>query len=92
MFRNSQIGILLLITHILSTITIGIIFGLKDRLKKEKILNRSLEITHNICTFSNLGETLSNCIKSALVTVGLIRRICNSFFCINIYFRRKSYN
>ena len=88
-FRDSQIGILLLITHILSAITIGIIFGLKDRLKKGKILNRSLEITHNICTFSNLGEILSNSIKNALITVGLIRWIYYSFFCNNIYFRRK---
>ena len=92
MFRNSQIGILLLITHILSAITIGIILGLKDRLKNKKNYNRSLETTSNICTFSNLGETLSNCIKNALSTVGIIRRICHSFFCNNIYFTRKSYN
>ena len=93
LFSSSEIGILLLITHILSTITIGIILGLKDRFKKNEIYNRSLEVTkNNMCSFSNLGEILSNCIKNALITIAMIRRICNSFFCNNFYIRRKPHS
>lgn len=91
LFGNSQIGILLLITHIFSAISVGIILGIKDRLKKDKKNIRYLEVKKNICTFSNLGETLSNSIKNALTTVAIIRRFCDFFFSSNNYLRGKSY-
>ena len=72
MFGNSQIGFLLLITHIASSITVGIILGLKDRFTNKQIHHRSLIITNEVCNFSNLGEVLSTSIKNAIISVTMI--------------------
>ncbi len=73
MFGNSIIGILLLITHLLASITVGFIF----RFWKYNIdtpLNEQKSYTNfkdNI-TFSNLGSILGNSITSSINTILLI--------------------
>ena len=78
LFGNSTIGFLLLSTHILACISVGIILGIIDRFSKKNI---SLNIYHseknNIsnslsCSFSNLGEILGKSINSAISTTLLI--------------------
>ena len=66
MFSNSNIGLLLFITHTLSAITVGILLGQLARLK-HKFKNNIFEHSYNsstneLCTFSNLGSILSNAI------------------------------
>ena len=79
LFSNSTIGILLLITHILAAITVGIIMGFISRLKyskfstKKNIFNNCLNSKDEyICTFSNLGEVLSNAILDSSKTIIMI--------------------
>ena len=67
-FLNKSIGILLLITHILGTITIGLIFRFW---KNNKNRNNVLENPTTI-EFSNLGEILGNSIKNSLITISII--------------------
>ena len=79
MFSNSSIGFLLLITHILSAITVGIISGLLSRFNKNKNTNIHNFITYKkqststsentICTFSNLGEVL---VKTIVMIGGFV--------------------
>lgn len=75
LFGNSTIGILLLITHILSAISVGIILGRISKRKKTIIKNKiylnnyNSGINYMHCTFSNLGEVLSNSILDASKTV-----------------------
>ena len=72
MFGNSYIGILLLITHILSSITVGIIFRFY-KLKSNSIKKTSnLSYNNNQVDFSNLGEILSKSIMSSVKTVVMI--------------------
>lgn len=82
MFSNSSIGFLLLITHILSAITVGIISGLLSRFNKNKNTNIHNFITYKkqststsentICTFSNLGEVLASSILESVKTIVMI--------------------
>ena len=74
LFGNSNIGILLFVTHILSSITVGIILGISSRFYKisEKkhisgINNVSSE--SNVNTLSNLGNILANSISKSITTV-----------------------
>ena len=67
-FLNKSIGILLLITHILGTITVGLVFRFW---KKNKNRNIILENPTTI-EFSNLGELLGNSIKNSLITISII--------------------
>jgi len=75
MFGNSTIGLLLLVTHILACITVGIIFKFwkfntstfnTDINKKSSFNN-----TKNV-TFSNLGEVLGKSITNSISTVLMI--------------------
>lgn len=79
MFKSSTIGILLLITHILAALTVGIIFRFwKCNYYRKKILNRgfddnSIYSSDSNVTLSNLGgilgESITNSI-STLLTIG----------------------
>ena len=76
LFRNTTIGILLLVTHILSSITVGIILGLLSRIhsKNDQNINQyiySSESSKN-CSISNLGEIMSNSILNSIKTILLI--------------------
>ena len=81
LFANSSIGLLLLITHILSALTVGIILGLISRINTKKDINskyvhnqsNSKKVSNNqLCTFSNLGEILSNAIMDSSKTIIMI--------------------
>lgn len=72
MFGNSQIGILLLVTHILACITVGIIF----RFYKCKTYNtNNLKVystNKELVSFSNLGDILGKAITSSVKTMIMI--------------------
>lgn len=69
-------GFLLLATHILACITVGIILGIFDRVKTKnytKLLNPpKVHFETSNCTFSNLGEVLGTSIYNAITTVMII--------------------
>lgn len=75
MFKSSTIGILLFITHILSSISVGIIFRFwkKNKNSNDYTYNSNSKIhkQKNI-SISNLGEILSESITSATSTILLI--------------------
>lgn len=83
-YDNSSIGLILLITHILSAISVGIILGIQARFSK--LSNNSIDKSaYNIensasisslkvkdLHFSNIGVILSNAIFSAIKTTLMI--------------------
>lgn len=74
MFKNTTIGILLFITHILACITVGIIFRFwksKNITTSNKTYNSSSN-KNKTATFSNLGEVLAESITSSISTILLI--------------------
>lgn len=79
LFGNSSIGFLLLITHILACITVGILLGIIDRFYKKDSENLNSKTITKInsnnkisCSFSNLGEILGKSINNAISTVLMI--------------------
>lgn len=75
MFGNSTIGILLLITHILACITVGIIFRFwKYNSSSPNYINskNSTYKKYNNVSFSNLGEVLGKSITNSISTVLMI--------------------
>lgn len=68
LFRNSVIGFLLLATHILASITVGIILGIISRIKKTEISDLKNNIHTNNISY-NLGEILSKSVSSAVKTI-----------------------
>lgn len=88
MFYSKEIGILLLITHFLASLTVGIIF--RNWKKNQDIVSEKyLKISkkESIISISNLGEILGDSIKNSInliVTIGgfivlfsVIISICN---------------
>jgi len=69
LFYDSSIGLLLLFTHILACISVGIIFRFWKKNIKEK---RNTDTLSTNVTFSSLGEVLSKSILSAINSVVLI--------------------
>ena len=73
LFRSSTIGILLLVTHILSSITVGILLGLIHRNNSTDDSFNFSNTSNKNCSISNLGEILGNSILSAsktIITIG----------------------
>ena len=73
MFKNTTIGILLFITHILACISVGIIFRFWKKNKQSELYNlkNSSKInTKKEVSFSNLGEVLAESITSSISKVG----------------------
>lgn len=73
MFENSTIGILLLISHILASITVGVIFRFwkcKKSLSKSSSYH-NMQPSDNI-TFSNLGGIIGSSITSSINTILMI--------------------
>jgi len=66
LFFDTYIGLLLLITHILSAICVGIIFSFW---KKNKNEDRNYYISSASITFNSLGEVLSKSILSAINSI-----------------------
>lgn len=75
MYKNTSIGILLFITHILACISVGIIFRFWKQNEKSSAsyhnITPSSASKENI-TFSNLGSILSESIMSSISTILLI--------------------
>ena len=76
MFGNTTIGLILLFTHILASISVGIILGKLLR-KNNDIIHSNLE--HNFAktnkksvSFSSLGEVLGNSILNSIKTILMI--------------------
>lgn len=74
LFCSSEIGFLLLFTHILACITVGIILGLIDRFFTYKSIDKnSLQLrNNNVNNISSLGEILGSSIKNAILTVTMV--------------------
>lgn len=73
MFGNSTIGFLLLITHLIASITVGIVF----RFWKHNIIHSAIKTTTSInsqanISLSNLGGIIGNSISSSINTILLI--------------------
>lgn len=72
MFGNSTIGILLLITHVLACITVGIAFRFWKSSSKssQHLLNKSSEyLQNNNVGLSNLGEIIGKSISNSISTI-----------------------
>ena len=73
LFSDVKIGMLLLFTHILACITVGIIFRFwKKENKKYRSSETSADFEPKIITFSNLGEVLKNSIMNSINTIVMI--------------------
>jgi len=69
LFYDTSIGLLLLFTHILAAICVGIIFRFWKSKNKEK---RNTDVLDTNISFNSLGEVLSKSILSAINSVVLI--------------------
>ena len=73
LFGNSTIGLLLLITHLLASLTVGLIFRFwKKERKFNKKHYRDIENTNTMVSFSNLGSILSSSIINSVKTIVII--------------------
>lgn len=73
MFGNTEIGILLFITHLISSLLVGFLFRFWKYNDKEKIRTSKNTTSSNAnITFSNLGEVLSDSILNAVHTIVII--------------------
>lgn len=75
MFGNSTIGVLLLITHILASFTVGFIFRFWKATKNytsESSLYLSSKLKNKNISFSNLGEIIGNAITNSISTILMI--------------------
>ena len=72
LFGYNKIGFLLFVTHILSCITVGILFGLLS--KNIHVTIRTIQIykEEKNCNISNLGNIISTSITSAISTILLV--------------------
>lgn len=70
LFGNTTIGLLLLITHILASITVGTLFRFWKN--NNDSLTRYEETSTQLVTFSNLGSVLRNSIMNSINTVVMI--------------------
>ncbi len=72
MFGNTTIGLLLLITHVLASLTVGYIFRFWKQ-NKTRSSEPILQTTQKkLVTFSNLGEILSESISNSIQTIFII--------------------
>ena len=69
LFFDTSIGLLLLLTHILASITVGIIFRFWKSNNKER---GNIDTLETNITFNSLGEVLSKSILSAINSIVLI--------------------
>lgn len=73
MFGNTEIGLLLFMTHFISCILVGFIFRFWKYHDGEKInlFKETTASSHNVC-FSNLGEILATSIMNSVHTIIMI--------------------
>ena len=73
MFGNSTIGFLLLITHLLASITVGFVFRFwKYNIKYSSIKHNSYNNSNDNISWSNFGGIIGNSISSSINTILLI--------------------
>ena len=72
MFGNSTIGVLLLISHLLASITVGIIFRFWKYNIKQSPINNSYKTSDDNISLSNLGGIIGNSISNSINTILLI--------------------
>ena len=72
MFGSTTIGLILLFTHVLASISVGIILGKFIKNDNVAIQNRIIKNKRKTITFSSLGEVLGNSILSSIKTVLMI--------------------
>ena len=73
MFGNSTIGLLLLVSHLLASITVGIIFRFwKLNVKPSSITAPSYKTSNDNISMSNLGGIIGNSITNSINTILLI--------------------
>ena len=72
MFGSSEIGFLLLITHLLACFTVGFIFRFWKKKYLPGINHDIISFESKNISFSNLGEVLSNSIFNATSTIMMI--------------------
>lgn len=75
LFGNAKIGIILFITHLLASITVGIIFRFWKLHQKSTLKSNSLNYTSSSKmppTFNNLGAILQSSIMSSINTILMI--------------------
>lgn len=75
MFKNTSVGILLFLTHLLASITVGIIFRFWKFNKNSYASSIKTTFTNtktNTVSFHNLGEILAESITSSISTIFLI--------------------
>lgn len=73
MFGNTEIGILLFITHLISSLLVGFLFRFWKYNDKEKIhVSKNTTSSNTNISFSNLGEVLSDSILNAVHTIVII--------------------
>ena len=83
MFGNSMIGLLLFITHLLASISVGFLFRFWKYSDSEKVDNSNSSFLKNSnIHFSNLGEIIANSISSATSTILMIGGFVVLFSCI----------
>ena len=83
MFGNSTIGLLLFITHLLSSITVGFLFRFWKYNETTSVSsNKTYSTSNSSIGFSNLGEVLANSIASATSTIVMIGGFVVLFACI----------
>lgn len=74
LFGNSMIGFLLLFTHLLGSLTVGYLFKFWKKSSNTFVNYPTSHLENKLqnVSFSNLGEVLSNSIKSAINTILMI--------------------
>lgn len=74
LFGDTKTGILLLCTHILSCVTVGIILGKfsVNRCEENNYMKTKAIVQNNNVTLKNLGEVLGSSINNAISTILLI--------------------
>lgn len=86
LFKNKRIGIILLLSHIISAFLVGYCFRFW---KKDKFDINFCENKFNSkltpLKISDIGEIIGNSIKKSISTILSIGRIYRSFFCNTIY-------
>lgn len=72
LFKSSAIGFILLFSHIIASLTVGIVFRFYKYTSKSQISNIKRDSCNSTSVFSNLGEILGNSIFSSVKTIIMI--------------------
>lgn len=73
-FGNTQIGVLLLFTHLLASLSVGILFSFISHFFVKRFTRSANEKIYNTkeCTINNLGDFLMSSISSSISTLFII--------------------